>query len=212
MTFDTATSSSGSSWDEHVEAGGSFRYYDRQFNHPAVKLLPGEYFVTPDEMVLVTILGSCVSACIRDPLLRTGGMNHFMLPDSELGAETTSARYGSFAMEVLVNDLLKRGAVRNRLEAKIFGGGNVLKGFSATNVGSRNIDFVRRYLAAERIPVVAEDLGDNCPRKIYFFPVTGRVMVKRLEPAYTSAELSQERAYQVRLTRTSLDGDVELFS
>lgn len=211
MSFDTATATGGSTWEEHVEAGGSFRYYDRQFDHPAVKLLPGEYFVTGEEMVLVTILGSCVSACIRDPLLRVGGMNHFMLPDSEMGAETTSARYGSYAMEVLVNDLLKRGAVRNRLEAKIFGGGNVLKGFSATNVGSRNIDFVRRYLGAERIPVVAEDLGNTCPRKIYFFPVTGRVMVKRMEPALTSSELSQERAYQVRLQKQPVQGDVELF-
>lgn len=206
MSFDSA-----SSWEEQVEPGGNIRYEDRQFNCSAVKLLPGEYHATGDDIMLVTLLGSCVSACLRDPLAGVGGMNHFMLPESEMGAETVSARYGSYAMEVLINELLKRGAVRTRLEAKVFGGGNVLKGFTSMNVGARNIEFARAYLRAERLPIVGEDLGDNCPRKIHFFPASGRVLVKRLAPAFASAELTQERAYSVRLQKQPVQGDVELF-
>ncbi len=203
---------STTAWDEQVEAGGSTRYFDRQFNLDAVKLLPGEYYVTPRDLVLVTVLGSCVSACVRDPEAGVGGMNHFMLPDNETGAAAGSARYGSYAMEVLINDLLKHGAQRQRLEAKVFGGANVLRGFTSMNVGTRNAQFVRDYLSAEHISIVAEDLGDTCPRKIYYFPLSGRVLVKRLVPAYTAAELSQERAYRVRLQKQPVQGDVELFS
>ena len=139
-------------------------------------------------------------------------MNHFMLPESEMGTETVSARYGSYAMEVLINELLKRGAVRARLEAKLFGGGSVLKGFTAVNVGARNIEFARGYLVAERIPLLSSDLGDTCPRKIHFFPATGRVLVKRLASAYSNTELSQERAYSAQLQKQPVQGDVELFS
>ena len=120
-------------------------YFDPKFNAHAMKVLPGEYIVTDRDVMLVTVLGSCVSACIRDPLAGVGGMNHFMLPDLEHGgAASESARYGSYAMEVLINELLKRGAARSRLECKVFGGGAVLAGFTHSNVGKRNGDFVLR--------------------------------------------------------------------
>lgn len=210
MSFGAGAMTATSTWDEQVEAGGNVRFRDRQFDIDAVKLLPGEYFVTRDNLMLVTLLGSCVSACIRDPLLGIGGMNHFMLPDSEQSGGAGSARYGSYAMEVLINELIKLGATRKRLEAKVFGGGNVLKGFTVANVGARNIEFVRSYLAAERITTIAEDLGDTCPRKIHYFPASGRAMVKRLA-AIHSGELSQEQAYSTRLQKQPVSGGVELF-
>src|SRR3954462_1873616 len=159
-------------------------YYDRTFDCEAAKILPGEYYYTPKDMLIVTVLGSCVSACIRDRLSGQGGMNHFMLPDGG-GSDSNSPvsasmRYGTYAMEVLINELLKAGARRENLEAKVFGGGAVLKGFTAMNVGQRNAEFVMNFLKTERIPVLAEDLNDIHPRKVYFFPKTGKVLVKKL--------------------------------
>lgn len=197
-------------WDAPV-AGGSLKYFDRQYNIEGIKILPGEYHVSRANIVLSTVLGSCVSACIRDPLAGVGGMNHFMLPEGETSTGSGSARYGSFAMEVLLNDLLKNGAQRARLEAKVFGGGNVLRGFTVNAVGSRNADFVRNYLATERIAIAAEDLGDIYPRKILYFPKTGKVMVRRLNAVQSGAELSAESAYRKRLDTQNIGGDIELF-
>ena len=131
-------------YDEHL-AGN--RYHDRNFGLDAAKILPGEYFVSENGMLLVTVLGSFVAACIRDTDAGIGGMNHFMLPD-EGGRDIlgSSARYGTYAMEVLINHLLKLGARRNRLEAKVFGGGAVLTSLSSSNVGARNAEFVLDYL------------------------------------------------------------------
>ena len=162
-----------------LQADEVMRYRDPQFKVPAAKLLPTQYLVVDDGTALVTVLGSCVAACIRDPMLQLGGMNHFLLPDGNVG-DGAPARYGSYAMELLINDLLKRGAARNRLEAKVFGGANVLKGFTSNPVGTRNAEFVRRYLDAERIPVMAEDLRGIHPRKVCYFPATGRAVVQRL--------------------------------
>lgn len=187
-------------------------YFDHQFKAQALKILPGDYHVTKEDLMLVTVLGSCVSACIRDSGAGVGGMNHFMLPESELaGGATNSARYGSFAMEVLLNELFKQGARRSCLEAKVFGGGNVLRGFTANQVGTRNAEFVRSYLEAERIPISAEDLGDIHPRKIYYFPKTGRVMVRKLNAVQSTVDLSDESAYRKRLDTQNTAGDVELF-
>jgi chemotaxis protein CheD len=156
-------------------------YYDRNFDCDAAKILPGEYYFTQKDMMIVTVLGSCVSACIRDRITGVGGMNHFMLPDT--GGEddnpiSASMRYGTYAMEILINDVLKAGAKRENLEAKVFGGGNVLRGFVAINVGERNAQFVKKYLAAEKIPIVAEDLVDIYPRKVYFFRVQVKCWLK----------------------------------
>jgi chemotaxis protein CheD len=189
-------------------------YYDRTFDCDAAKILPGEYYFTCKDMLIVTVLGSCVSACIRDRVTGIGGMNHFMLPDSTVDADSpvsASMRYGTYAMEVLINDVLKAGARRENLEAKVFGGGNVLRGFVAINVGERNAQFVREYLRAENIRVAAEDLNDIYPRKVYFFPRTGKVLVKKLRELHNNTLVNREQDYASRLKTTPVAGDVELF-
>jgi len=190
----------------------SNRYYDRSFQAEAAKILPGEYFVSNQGMLLVTVLGSCVAACIRDVESGIGGMNHFMLPDDG-GRDTvgSSARYGTYAMEVLINHLFKMGAKRNRLEAKVFGGGAVLASLASSNVGARNAEFVLDYLKTEKIPVVAKDLLDSYPRKVYYFSETGRVLVKKLHRVHNETLFSRERDYKDRLAGAKVGGDVELF-
>lgn len=188
-------------------------YYDRTFDCDAAKILPGEYYFTHKDMMIVTVLGSCVSACIRDRVTGIGGMNHFMLPDSGDGDSPISAsmRYGTYAMEILINDLLKAGARRENLEAKVFGGGNVLRGFVAINVGERNAQFVRDYLKAENIRVVAEDLNDIWPRKVYFFPRTGKVLVKKLKQLHNNTLVNREQDYANKLVTKPVGGAVDLF-
>jgi chemotaxis protein CheD len=190
-------------------------YFDRNFGVQAAKILPGEYYVSATDMVLVTVLGSCVSACIRDRTLGIGGMNHFMLPDSGTDASdvvSRSARYGVYAMEILLNQLLKLGARRTSLEAKVFGGGNVLPGFVHANVGNRNAAFVKEFLALEKIPIIAQDLLDTHPRKVYFFAKTGRVLVKKLVTLHNDTIAKRERDYRQRLNGAPVEGDVELFA
>ncbi|HJW55560.1 MAG TPA: chemoreceptor glutamine deamidase CheD [Burkholderiaceae bacterium] len=189
-------------------------YYDRTFDRDAAKILPGEYYYTGKDMLIVTVLGSCVAACIRDRVTGVGGMNHFMLPDNGNDADSpvsASMRYGTYAMEILINDLLKAGAKRENLEAKVFGGGNVLRGFIAINVGERNAQFVKEYLRAENIRVVAEDLNDIHPRKVYFFPRTGKVLVKKLRQLNNNTLVNREQDYAQRLQKSPVSGDVELF-
>jgi chemotaxis protein CheD len=188
-------------------------YYDRTFDRDAAKILPGEYYFTGKDMLIVTVLGSCVAACIRDRVTGMGGMNHFMLPDSGDGDSPVSAsmRYGTYAMEILINDLLKAGAKRENLEAKVFGGGSVLRGFIAINVGERNAQFVRDYLKAENIRITAEDLNDIHPRKVYFFPRTGKVLVKKLKQLNNNTLVNREQDYAQRLRTSTVAGDVELF-
>jgi chemotaxis protein CheD len=187
------------------------QFDDPQFGRRAVKLLPADYYAGADDVAIVTVLGSCIAACIRDPIMRIGGMNHFMLPESS-GADGSDARYGSYLMEMLINALLKRGAARNRLEAKIFGGGQVMQSFTNTPVGLRNSEFVLNYLKAEKIPVVAQDLLGIHPRKVCFFPDSGGCLVKRLPHAHDSEVAAEERAYRAKLLQSSSSsGDVELF-
>lgn len=189
-------------------------YFDSQFNIDAAKILPGEYYVTSRDMLLVTVLGSCVSACIRDRSSGIGGMNHFMLPhggQDESSPLSASARYGCYAMEVLINQLLKLGAKRNNLEAKVFGGGNVLRGFTVANVGQRNANYVLEYLDTENIRVVSQDLLDIYPRKVYFFPQSGRVLVKKLKSAHNDTIIEREKEYGSRLDHAKVEGEVELF-
>lgn len=190
-------------------------YYDRTFDCEAAKISPGEYYFTDKDMVIVTVLGSCVSACIRDKVSGIGGMNHFMLPDGGKADKDSpvseSMRYGTYAMEVLINQLLKNGAKRENLEAKIFGGGNVLRSFTTMNVGDRNADFVRTYLKEERIKVTGEDLNDIYPRKVYFFPRTGRVLVKKLKQLNNYTLMKREDAYANKLKTNDVGGEVDLF-
>ena len=179
---------------------------------PPLQILPGDCQVSVEGRVLATLLGSCVSACLYDWVKGIGGMNHFMLPDDG-GRDTigTSARYGTYAMEILINHLLKMGARRNRLEAKVFGGGAVMASLSSSNVGARNAEFVLDYLKTEKIPIVAKDLLDSYPRKIYYFPDAGRVLVKKLHRVHNETLFSRERDYKARLAGAKMEGDVELF-
>lgn len=197
---------------EYQEVLSPNRYYDNTFEMEAIKLLPGEYYVTKRNMVLVTVLGSCVAACIRDRVTGVGGMNHFMLPgDSSDSPVTPGARYGGYAMEMMINQMLKAGATRPNLEAKLFGGGNVLRGFTVTNLGERNAEFALQYLKNENISVVANSLLDIYPRKIYFFPATGKVMLKKLLTPNNDTIIEREAEYGSRLKHADIEGDIELF-
>lgn len=199
----------------YEEALATTLYYDRSFDTQAAKVLPGEYYVTGKDMLIVTVLGSCVAACIRDTQSGIGGLNHFMLPDGgtdENNPASTSARYGSYAMEILINHITKLGARRANLEAKVFGGGNVLPGLTVANVGERNAEFVLGFLHTEKIRIVAQDLVDVFPRKVYYFPASGKVMVKKLRDIHNSTIFEREQVYGSRLKGSRVGGDVELFA
>jgi len=188
----------------------SFFYADHHFQYDAVKVLPGEYFVSSEDLVIMTVLGSCIAACIWDNKMRIGGMNHFMLPDGD-GADG-SGRYGSYAMELLLNEMIKLGARRETMQAKVFGGGAVMAGFTTMNVGERNTKFVLDYLATERIPVVSQDVLDIHPRKVCFFPVTGKALVKRLAHSHPESLVVEERRGNAALVaKTTAGGSVDLF-
>lgn len=187
------------------------RYHDKVLDREFVRVLPGDYFATLDNIAITTVLGSCVAACIYDAQLPVGGMNHFMLPSSSSAAKSESGRYGVFAMEVLINELMKLGATRNRLRAKVFGGGRVIKSMTTINVGEQNSEFVLDFLANERIPIVSQDLLDVYARKVLFFPLTGRALVKRIDPDADDTVLSTESEYRKALERQPIAGDVELF-
>lgn len=188
----------------------SFFFYDAHFKNDAVKVLPGEFFVHDEDVAIMTTLGSCIAACLWDRERKVGGMNHFMLPD---GAGTgDSGRYGSYAMELLINELIKRGASRTTLEAKVFGGGAVISGMTTINVGERNTQFVLDYLKTERIAVVSKDVLDVYPRKVCFLPASGRAMVKRLAPSNPEAIVAQERAAAQKAVPASTGGgSIDLF-
>ncbi len=186
----------------------SFFFYDAHFKNDAVKILPGEYFVHEEDMLIMTTLGSCIAACLYDRNAKVGGMNHFMLPDG-VGE---SGRYGSYAMELLINEMMKRGASRMTMEAKVFGGGQVVSGMTTMNVGERNTNFVMDYLKTERIPIVSKDVLDVYPRKVCFLPGSGKAMVKRLAPTNTDALLAQDRAAAQKAVPASTGGgSVDLF-
>jgi len=192
----------------------SFFYYDAHFKNEAVKVLPGEFFVHDEDILVMTTLGSCIAACLWDRDKRIGGMNHFLLPDVGTGSSSSadSGRYGSFAMDLLIGELVKRGATRSSMEAKVFGGGAVVSGMNTINVGERNTAFVLDYLRTERITVVSKDVMDIYPRKVCFLPASGKAMVKRLASANTEALAAQERAAATRAApAVSGGGSVDLF-
>jgi len=189
----------------------SFYFFDAHFRAEAVKILPGEYFVYDEDLLLMTTLGSCIATCLWDRNAKIGGMNHFMLPDNG-GNGSDSGRYGSYAMELLINEMLKMGASRMTMEAKVFGGGAVISGMSSLNVGERNTTFVMDYLKTERIPVVSKDVLDIYPRKVCFLPHSGKAMVKRLAPSNPEAIVQQERlAAQKAVPASTGGGSIDLF-
>jgi chemotaxis protein CheD len=194
------------------------RYWDTEHEHWMVKILPGEYYVTRHEEAISTVLGSCISACVRDPAVNLGGMNHFMLPqDATVGpnnwldpAVGLATRYGVYAMESLINDLLKLGARRERLEIKLFGGGRILSGM--TDVGDRNIQFIHDYIRLEGHRVAAEDLGGTQPRKLIYFPASGRARLRKLRPVENRIISHHEQLYLESIgSKAAGGGDVELF-
>jgi chemotaxis protein CheD len=203
----------GLSGFEHVN-----RYWDRTRGTFAAKILPGEYYVTREREIVTTVLGSCVSACIRDPLAGVGGMNHFMRPlraedglDPWAGTGVDRAtRYGNYAMEHLINDVMKYGGQRARLAVKVFGGGRVLRADIA--VGDTNVDFVLGYLEGEGLRVAARDLGGPHPRKVVYEPSSGRVWMKRLRSLHNDTVVERERRYLSDLRRQPADsGGIDLF-
>jgi chemotaxis protein CheD len=188
----------------------SFFYNDHHFQYDAVKVLPGEYYVSSEDLVIMTVLGSCIAACIWDGKVRAGGMNHFMLPDGDNA--DGFGRYGSYAMELLINEMLKMGARRETMQAKVFGGAQVMAGFTTMNVGERNTKFVLDYLQTERIPVVSQDVLDIHPRKVCFFPVTGKALVKRLAHSHPETlAVEERRGNATALAKSTSGGSVDLF-
>jgi len=192
------------------------RYWDKQHDIQAAKILPGEYYVTNYNELVTTVLGSCVSACIRDKVFGIGGMNHFMLPLSEGkgwgGASdftSTATRFGNYAMEHMINDILKHGGHKKQLEANIFGGGRMMD--AQTDIGRTNIDFVCSYLKTEGIPVLAQDVGDIYPRKVIYFPKSGKVRVKKLKTMHNSTVLTRETRYRKEIVEQPVQTDIELF-
>ncbi|TPW13584.1 MAG: chemotaxis protein CheD [Halothiobacillaceae bacterium] len=191
------------------------RYWDNELALNVAKILPGEYYVTIQNEGISTVLGSCISACVRDRLFGVGGMNHFMLPlrgeSGGGGAEPFGAaeRYGNYAMEHLINDILKNGGRRENLEIKVFGGGKILA--QMTDVGSRNIQFVKEYLHTEGLKVVAEDVGDSYPRKVLYFPATGKVMLKKLRSLHNNTIAARETTYMQDLHKEPVTGEIDLF-
>ena len=190
----------------------SFFFWDAHFKNDAVKVLPGEFFVHDEDILVMTTLGSCIAACLWDRERRIGGMNHFLLPDAGSAGSSGAdgGRYGSFAMDQLIGELVKRGANRSTMEAKVFGGGAVISGMNSINVGERNTAFVLDYLRTERITVVSKDVMDIYPRKVCFLPASGKAMVKRLARANTEALAAQERAAAER-AKPAAGGSIDLF-
>ena len=193
------------------------RYWDKDFQCYAAKILPGEYYVTSNREVIVTSLGSCISACIRDKVFGIGGMNHFMLPTNFKDVDNSwknrkdnlANRYGNFAMENLINDILKHGGHRENLEVKIFGGGKILT--SMTDVGKRNIDFIEEYIVTEKLNLAAKDVGSEFPRRVIYDPITGKVRVKKLKALTNDTIIKRETQYAQNIQESSVTGDVELF-
>jgi chemotaxis protein CheD len=190
------------------------RMRDSRFPHEIAAILPGEFFVSDRPMIVYTVLGSCVSACIRDPVVGVGGMNHFMLPKPKEGGNDSwgeSTRYGSYAMESLINEILKRGGVKSRLEVKLFGGGRIYD--SGIDVGVRNAEWVLAYIKREGLTACKTDLGDVWPRKLYYFTESGRVLMKKIERVTNKTIAEREQAYATKLRSVvqPAEDDVTLF-
>jgi chemotaxis protein CheD len=195
---------------EHVN-----RYWDRRLNVASAKILPGEFYVSSQGEMIATVLGSCISACIRDRVIGVGGMNHFMLPVSgnhsswNVNALDESTRYGNWAMEYLINAILKVGGKRENLEVKLFGGGQVLA--NMTNIGERNIEFATSYLEREGLKVVAQDVGGTYPRKVLYFSDTGAVKMRKIKQRHNDTVEKREETYRKAIIQKPSTGDVELF-
>ena len=197
------------------------RFWDKRRNIIIAKILPGEFYVSTRNEIISTVLGSCISACIWDEVNGVGGMNHFLLPqrsenssnskDSVWGDQNSyTARYGNWAMEYLVNEVIKQGGTRNNMKAKIFGGGKIINAMT-TDVGNGNVEFVLEYLKLENIPIVANDTGGPWPRKVMFEPLTGRAQVKKLRSMHNDTVQRRERQYANDVVQNETESNIELF-
>ena len=183
---------------EHIK-----RYHDRQRDIVVAKILPGEFYVSKTDEAISTVLGSCISACIWDVKMGIGGMNHFMLPvkGDSIGHNgwqhnnSYTCRYGLWAMEYLINEILKYGGNRQNLQVKLFGGGNVLRNMSS-DVGGKNITFAQEYIENEGLQVVGSDIGGPWPRKVLFYPETGKALVKKLQTTHNDTIQRRELQYR----------------
>ncbi|MFA5982894.1 MAG: chemoreceptor glutamine deamidase CheD [Methylococcaceae bacterium] len=193
------------------------RYWDKDHNVIAAKILPGEYYVTKEDELITTVLGSCISACVRDRENGIGGMNHFMLPETSAsklknGNEAivgNATRYGNFAMEHLINTILSNGGKRKNLEVKVFGGGKIVPTLS--DVGRKNIEFILEYIDTEALPLLSQDLGDIYPRKVIYFPRTGKVKMKKIQDLHNDTIAVRETNYFNAIKNAPVEGDIELF-
>jgi len=189
------------------------RFYDSRYDAVSVKIFQGGHYITRDRNeMLVTVLGSCVAACIRDPDTGIGGMNHFMLPESATGdwqGVSVSMRYGNYAMEVLINEILATGCSREQLEIKVFGGASMVKG--RKSIGHLNVAFVERYLELENLRIVAKDFGGEWPRRIHYYPGSGKVRMKILDQPVDTKLFKEESEIQSRISDYPVEGDVEIF-
>ncbi len=192
---------------------GVKRYYDQVSENTVVKIFSGDCYVTSEKgELLITILGSCVAACIRDPVVRVGGMNHFLLPgdyDALGNSANDSARYGVFAMEKLINEILKKGGMKERLEVKLFGGGNVIN--NSAMIGDKNAKFVRDFIKGENLSIASEDLGGKLPRRVHYYPDSGKVMIRKLSRREDMRIVGEEETFAKSLNKKPVGGDVELF-
>lgn len=196
---------------EHL---ATHKFFDSRFKSAAVKVLPGEYYATKDDLMITTLLGSCIAVCLYDSKAKVGGMNHFLLPDGGDSGDllSSSGRYGVYAMELLINRIVKLGGTRKHLRAKVFGGGNVIKSMTHSKVGDQNVSFVMGFLKNEGIPIDAKDVLDIYPRKVNFFPFTGRVMMKKLMNHYDHELIDKEIKLRKVVTEHKAEsGDVDLF-
>jgi len=212
--FSSSQSPSPLASGEGVEFAHIRRMRDNRFPHEIASILPGEFFVSKEPMIVYTVLGSCISACIRDPILGVGGMNHFMLPEPKEGGHDSwgeSTRYGSFAMESLINEILKRGGIKSRLEVKLFGAGKIYEG--NIDVGARNAQWVLNFLKTEGLAPSKTDLGDVFPRKVYYFTDSGRVLMKKIERIKNQTIYERETQYAAKITQVKQQPaeDVTLF-
>lgn len=195
---------------EHIR-----RFWMPKYQRYGVKVVAGDYYVTNQDEIISTVLGSCVSACIRDPFAGIGGINHFILPDTDSDVLSASNRYGVFAMEQLINAIIKRGGSRDNFEIKLVGGGNMLETASEQGIieiGQRNIEFVTEFLTTEGLDVSAKDFGGNQPRKVIYNVKDGRLLVHKMNRNYQARYMQLEIENQSRNQTFASDNDVELFS
>ena len=191
------------------QGANPIRYFDNRLQKEAIKLLPGQYYATASDKALVTILGSCVAACIFDQEKKIGGMNHFMLPELNLTTNLDAClatKYGIHAMNMLIDQLVHLGARRNKLMAKAFGGGKVLPGFVQQDIGRVNAEFVLDYLDNANIPLISSDLMSTYARKIYYFPADGSVYMKRIREFNNTTLYERESTHRVLLSEQAKAG------